>query len=217
MSEAYGARKDTQSEQDEHVNIEGVGAKKVLTMGRTSGNALVDTLIDADGHLQVDMVSGTLSTGDIQIGAVEIKDATTDNRAVVDSSGNVQVEITNPSIAGTAGSPNANVISVQGITSGTTLPVTAAVASSIGGSSKTVTTAGTQVALAASTSCSRVIITALVTNTGVIWVGGSDVAAGVGKPLVPLQDIEIRVDNLADIWIDSTVNGEGVSFLYEVP
>ena len=39
--------------------------------------------------------------------------------AAVDSSGNLQVETTNPSIAGTAGTPNSSVLSVQGITSGT--------------------------------------------------------------------------------------------------
>jgi hypothetical protein len=39
--------------------------------------------------------------------------------ALVDASGNLQVETTNPSIAGTAGTPNAGVLSVQGIASAT--------------------------------------------------------------------------------------------------
>jgi len=43
--------------------------------------------------------------------------------ALVDSSGNLQVETTNPSIAGTAGTPNAGVLSIQGITSMTPLVV----------------------------------------------------------------------------------------------
>ena len=40
-------------------------------------------------------VEATLEVGDIEIGAVEIKDGTTDNRAVVDASGNVQAEVNN--------------------------------------------------------------------------------------------------------------------------
>jgi hypothetical protein len=45
------------------------------------------------------------------------------NGAIVDSSGNLQVEMTNTSISGTAGSANAAVLSVQGIASGTNLNV----------------------------------------------------------------------------------------------
>ena len=43
-----------------------------------------------DGKLNVN-ATATINASDIQIGAVEIKDATTDNRAIVDSSGNLLV------------------------------------------------------------------------------------------------------------------------------
>jgi hypothetical protein len=87
---------------------------------------------------------------------------------------------------------------------------------SVGSGNKTVTTAGTQVQLASTTPCRKVNITAKLANTGVIWVGDLNVAAGSGKPLVPLQDIEIEVDDLADIWIDASADNQGVTFLYTV-
>jgi len=84
---------------------------------------------------------------------------------------------------------------------------------------KTVTTAGTRVALVASSTPARqVFITALSGNTGVICVGGSTVVASLatrtGVPLDAGDVLAIDVANLATIYIDSTVNGEGVSFLY---
>lgn len=50
---------------------------------------------------------------------MKLYDGTADstNAAIVDSSGNLQVEVTNTGITGTAGTPNAGVLSVQGITS----------------------------------------------------------------------------------------------------
>lgn len=84
----------------------------------------------------------------------------------------------------------------------------------IASGSKNVTTAGTREALAASTNCKKVVICAKSANTGIIWVGGSTVAAGTGIPLVAYQQIEISITNLSSIYIDSTVNGEGVTFNY---
>ena len=85
---------------------------------------------------------------------------------------------------------------------------------------KVVTTAGTRVALAGSTAAKSVLICAETDNTGVIVVGS---AAGViaaigtreGIPLAAGDAVSLRCDNLADIGIDSTVNGDGVTFLAE--
>lgn len=88
----------------------------------------------------------------------------------------------------------------------------------IGHGVKTVTTAGTDVALASSTSCKRIVIQAQTDNTGLIAVGGSGVdatvATGTGVILYPGDSFELEIDNLADVYIDSTVNGEGVRFTY---
>lgn len=81
-----------------------------------------------------------------------------------------------------------------------------------------VTTAGTAVALAASTPCSSVTITALSGNTGTIAVGASTVLAAVGAtrrgiPLNAGDSVSIPIANVSTLFIDSTVNGEGVSWL----
>lgn len=82
----------------------------------------------------------------------------------------------------------------------------------------TVTTAGTRVALASSTACKNVAITAITSNTGIVVVGGSTVVAALatrrGTPLYAGDTICFDIDNLADVFIDSTVNGEGVTFTY---
>ena len=83
---------------------------------------------------------------------------------------------------------------------------------------KTVTTAGTEVALAASSRVQcAVAIKALTTNTGLVYVGnaGDDtVSSSTGFPLAA-GDVTIMeyVDDLDNIWVDSAVNGEGVAFL----
>lgn len=85
----------------------------------------------------------------------------------------------------------------------------------IGDDSQTVTTAGTRVQLSSSTlPIKYVIITAKEANTGTIWVGGTTVASGRGRPLVSLQSERFDIDFLTKIYIDSTVNGEGVTFTY---
>jgi len=88
----------------------------------------------------------------------------------------------------------------------------------IGHGVKTVTTAGTDVALAASTTCKKVDIQAQTDNTNIIAVGGSGVdatiATGTGIVLYPGETYSLEIDNLADVYIDSLVNGEGARFTY---
>jgi len=83
---------------------------------------------------------------------------------------------------------------------------------------QTVTTAGTRVALASSTTCKKVHIQALGDNTDAVVVGGSTVVAAAGTrrgiALLPFNSLTLECDNLADIYLDSVVNGEGVSYTY---
>ncbi len=96
--------------------------------------------------------------------------------------------------------------------------VTSKYISAIGNGVKAVTTAGTDVALAASTTCKRVTIQAQTDNTNIIAVGATGVdatiATGTGIVLYPGDVFEMDIDNLADVFIDSLVNGEGVRFTY---
>lgn len=99
------------------------------------------------------------------------------------------------------------------------LPVqTVSANTTIGDGRKVVTTAGTRVTLASSTACKQVAITAETDNTGIVVVGGSTVVAALatrqGVPLYAGDSITLDLDNLADIYIDSTVNGDGVTYVY---
>jgi hypothetical protein len=89
----------------------------------------------------------------------------------------------------------------------------------LGDERKVVTTAGTRVALAGSTACRWVAICAEADNTGTIVVGAAaSVVAALatrrGIPLAAGESIALEIDNLSDIGLDSTVSGDGVTFLY---
>lgn len=90
--------------------------------------------------------------------------------------------------------------------------------SGIGDGIKAVTTAGTRETLAGSTACKKVDITALTANTGIVVVGGATVVAAAGTrrgiPLSADSTYSLEIDNLADVYLDVTVNGEGVSYAY---
>ncbi len=88
----------------------------------------------------------------------------------------------------------------------------------IGDGVKVVTTAGTDVVLATSTAAKVVTIQAQTDNTGAIAVGavGVDavIATGTGIILYAGDSITLEIGDLADVYIDSTVSGEGVRFTY---
>jgi hypothetical protein len=79
--------------------------------------------------------------------------------------------------------------------------------------SKTVASAGSREALGSTTAIKYCIITAKETNVGTIWVGGSTVAAGRGRPLVSLQAERIDIDDLAKIYIDASNSGDGITYV----
>lgn len=82
---------------------------------------------------------------------------------------------------------------------------------------KTVASAGTAVVLGSSEGVTAVIVTALKGNTGIIAVGGKGVIASestrTGAALAAGVPVTIACDDVADVWIDATVNGEGVTWL----
>ena len=79
---------------------------------------------------------------------------------------------------------------------------------------KTVSTAGTQVALASSQAITHSVkIKALHGNGGWIYVGNSSVSSSNGYVLDAGETVEIQVANLATVYVDASVNGEGVSYV----
>lgn len=83
---------------------------------------------------------------------------------------------------------------------------------------KTVAAGGTAEPLSTSTTrVTSVAITAETDNTGIIVVGGSAVVAALatrkGTPLNAGDTLTLDIDQLSDIYIDTTVNGDGVTYL----
>jgi hypothetical protein len=80
---------------------------------------------------------------------------------------------------------------------------------------KTVTTAGTAVALRATLACKWVQVTALTSNTQQVNVGAAGVLAAAGSstgtPLARPVDHD-PVNDAAKVFVDARVAGEGVSF-----
>lgn len=77
----------------------------------------------------------------------------------------------------------------------------------------TVTTSGTRVALAGSTAVVAVVVQALSTNTGSIWVGDASVTVSNGFELQPGQSTGIAIDNLSKVFVDASTNGDKACFL----
>lgn len=84
---------------------------------------------------------------------------------------------------------------------------------------KVVTTAGTAVQLPALTGAAPlkgVMVQAETDNTGLIVYGGSTVVAALatrkGVALTAGQSVFLEVDDLQDVYLDTTVNGDGVTY-----
>ena len=78
---------------------------------------------------------------------------------------------------------------------------------------KNVTTAGTRVQLP-NNACLSVTIKAKDTNIGLIYVGDVTVDSAKGFILSAGEPMDIAINNTNKIYIDSAVNGEGISFAF---
>jgi len=84
---------------------------------------------------------------------------------------------------------------------------------------KVVAVAGTaEQFTAVSTPCSVVVVSGMSTNTGVVVIGNTGVVADeatrTGIPLLPFQSEVFYPDNLSDLYINSEITGEGVTYVY---
>jgi hypothetical protein len=165
-----------------------------------TGFALEATLGTVHGH--VDSIDTKITA--CNTGAVVLAAGTAGIGKLTANSG---VDIGDVDIASIAAGDN-NIGNVDIVTMPTNVPTT------IGSGTTTVTTAGTRVALAASTACRKVIICAKDTNTGKIYYGGSSVSATSGAFLYAGGSVSLDISNLASVYIDAGVNGEGVLFTY---
>jgi len=96
----------------------------------------------------------------------------------------------------------------------TTLGVSFSGPSSLHNGQVSVTTAGTAVALASSSvSISKVTIKANAGNTGDIFVGDSGVTSSNGLILAAGESVDVSIDDLNKVYIDSATNGDGISYI----
>ena len=100
------------------------------------------------------------------------------------------------------------------LTSATVISVNINPYSILGNGVQNVTTAGTAVQLASSNAIKSITIRAKSTNTGIIYVGTSTVSSANGFQLSSQETVSLDIANISTIWIDSSVNGEGVSYIY---
>lgn len=77
----------------------------------------------------------------------------------------------------------------------------------------TVTTAGTRVHLPTVTTKS-ITVKAKLDNIGNIFVGDSTVSSSTGFELGAGDTISFDIDNLNDVYIDSSISGDGISYIY---
>lgn len=79
----------------------------------------------------------------------------------------------------------------------------------------TVTTAGTEVALGASTALtSGVRVKALSDNAGSVYVGANPVTSSTGFELAAGEEVFIEVANLATVYVDAAAGGDGDGVCY---
>lgn len=163
-------------------------------------------------------VSGTITINALPAGSNNIGDVDVLSIAAGDNNiGNVDV-VTLPSLpagANAIGKLAANDgIDIGDVTiNNTSLPTSEIAPTTVLNGKKLVTTAGTRVTLASSTTCKSVTIKALRSNTGLIYVGDSAVSSSNGLELSAGESVNLDIANLQTVNIDSTVNGEGVTYL----
>ena len=77
------------------------------------------------------------------------------------------------------------------------------------------TDVGTSAEVLASTqACKHIDIMAAIANTGIIYVGGSGVTAATGIGLYAGDVYSVDIDNVNDVYVVASVNGEDVQYVY---
>jgi len=180
---------------------------KVVSSGAT---ALITSLED---------VNVTLSAGEINVSAFK-NAAGTPKDAIVNANDILYNIISNADATASALPVAGNSVGVADVA----LPVAdanvltalsaVAIPTTIVGGTKDVTTAGTREALGASTTIKSVTIRAKAANGGNIYVGGVTVDSANGIALAANDSVELDIANLATVYVDSSIDGEGVGFTY---
>jgi len=68
--------------------------------------------------------------------------------------------------------------------------------------------------LTTSTECKHVDLMAAIANTGIIYVGGTNVSATIGIALYAGDTYSLDIENLRDIYVLASVDGEDIQWVY---
>ncbi len=170
----------------------------------TDGTNDVDvSLVGSDYALKVDVVQSTGGAGTTQYAE---DTASTPGESVV------MVGVVRNDTRGSLVDTNGDRAELQVNASGD-LRVEDATPTTIYNGKNTVAAAGTQEALASSQAVKSVTIKALASNTGLIYVGNSGVSSTDGFELSARDSVSLDITNLATVYIDSAVTGEGVTYI----
>lgn len=166
-----------------------IGAPTAVTI---DGILYRGALIDADGHLQVDVLSSILPAGA----------ATAANQVLIIDDIELLGALLNALASEAADQLRVDVIS------NVFPPAPDTVDSAVA----TVANAGTRVQLAAIT-CRSISVKAHPGNAGLIYVGPVDVAAANGYQLNPGESVDLAISNANKLYVDAATSGDGVSYL----
>lgn len=186
----------------------------------------VDGLELTTDMIRVDADTINLSTDQLETLIAAVRDRLP---AALDADGGLKIHVqTTVPVSGplTDTQLRANAVIVNGVVTGpltdtqlraTPVPVSGTVnpttPSTLRNGQITVASSGTRVPLAGSTAVVSVLVQALSTNTGSIWVGDSTVTVSIGFELQPGQSTGIAIDNLSKVFVDATTNGDKACFL----
>ena len=124
---------------------------------------------------------------------------------IADNSGNEVAVTSNALDVNTAGGATIDIGDVEILGHGTT-----------GHGSKTAVSDTTAEVLTTSTACKQIDIMAATANTGIIYVGGSGVTASTGIALYAGDVYSVDIDDINDVYVISSVDGEDVQWVYYV-
>lgn len=148
-------------------------------------------LVDADGHLQIDVVTSALPTGAATLAEQQTQTA---SLQLIDD------------LQAALGSVATDDLRVRLLLQYLEAPT------GIATGQVTVSTPGTAVQFPAQ-ACKGVSIAALPGNAGKVYLGTSTVDSATGRILQAGEVIYLVIDNLNRLWIDADNTGEGISFL----
>lgn len=167
-------------------------------------------VVTVQGITSMTPILATVTATNLSTNIAQVNGATVNVGTGAAGTGTQRVTTSTDSTIGT-------VTTVSTVTAVTTITnsvaVTVAAPTAIFNGLTNVTTAGTRVTLAASQAVKSVAIKARSTNTGTIYVGNSSVASTNGIQLLAGETVSLNIANLNTVNIDSSVNGEGVTYI----